>query len=132
MSAPQYSNQGFSQGCLRGGSKSGGGPPQGEKKIQSFKFWCSQWPILTKMAVKYGIYFYFSCPQGGFPPCGAEWGGSEPPSPPPPGENPGSSSKYTTYAHGNQKIEHSLRPHLSFFKSTRGSLEKNNCDRFHP
>ena len=45
------------------------------------KFCCLKWPILTEMTVKYGIYFYFFCQQGGYPPCGAEWGGSGPPPP---------------------------------------------------
>ena len=42
------------------------------------------------------------------------------------------SSKYTTYAHNNQKIGHSLRPlfFLFFFKFTRGSKKNINFDGF--
>ena len=59
--------QGFRQECLNGGSKWGGesgGPTTGEK-IQSFKFQCLTWPILTEMTPKYGIYIFFLYQQGG-------------------------------------------------------------------
>ena len=54
----------------RGGPKRVGGLgvlPH-EKKIRVFKFWCSKWPILTEMTVKYGKYFKFPCQQGGISP----------------------------------------------------------------
>ena len=65
----------------------GRGGPQGVGDLGVlFKFWCLKWPILTEMTVKYGKYFQFFLPtRGGYPPCGAEWWGPDPP----PGRNPG-------------------------------------------
>ena len=72
--------QGFRQICLTGGVQKGcgvwGRSPR-RKKSRVFKFWFLKWPILTEITVK---YFNFSCQQGGdIPPCGAKWGGPDPP-----------------------------------------------------
>ena len=65
---------GFPPGMFeRGGPKGvvGLGVFPQEKKNRVFKFLCLKWPILTEMTL-----------------CGAEWGGPDPPGPPP-GGNPG-------------------------------------------
>ena len=78
---------GFQPGMYeRGGPKRVGGLgilPQ-ENKIKVFKFWCSKWPILPEMTVKYEKKKKFLPTRGGYPPCGAEWGVWTPPDPPPP------------------------------------------------
>ena len=77
----QLNQQGFRQVCLGGGVPKGwesGGPPR-RKKSKNFE--CLKWPILTEMTAKPGIYCHFSLPtrRGGYPPCGAERGGPDPP-----------------------------------------------------
>ena len=63
------------------------GSPREEKK-QSFKFWCPKWPILPEMTVKYEIYFYFFCQQGGDIPPVVLSGGVRTRSDPPLGGSP--------------------------------------------
>ena len=88
--------QGFRQDVWEGSPKEGGlGVLPQEKKIQSFQFKCSKWPILTEMTEKYGIYFYFLCQQGGISPPVVPSVGPDPLPPPPP--DPLAETLYTIY-----------------------------------
>ena len=64
----------------RGGPKGVGvwGTPPRRKKIENFE--CLKWPILTEMTenLEY-IVIFFANKAGGYPPCGAERGGPDPP-----------------------------------------------------
>ena len=86
------SSSGFPPGMSEtGGSKGVGGLGflSQKKKIQSFKFWCLKWSILTEIfdSKIWNIFLFYLPTRGKHPPppcdppCGAEWGDLYPPSP---------------------------------------------------